>query len=77
MENPLQKKYIYQVIEWLKANLSKKISTTARIYNLNPSCLRVAILRLNRKPRIQSTHGGHNMILSKAQSKVVIQYIQD
>ena len=77
MENPSQKKRLYEAIEWLKANPSEKSSTAAQIYNLNPSHLHVTIVCLKRKPHIQSGHGGQNKILSEAQSEAVIQYIQD
>ena len=77
MEHPSRKIRLGQAIEWLEVNPSEKSFTAARIYNLDPSSLRMDIVRHKRKPRVQPIYEDHNKILSEAQSKIVIQYIRD
>jgi hypothetical protein len=78
MENTSQKIRRRQAIEWLEANPTEKCCTAARIYDLKPASLRVAVARHKKsKSRVQPIHGGQNKVLSEAQSEAVIQYIRD
>ena len=68
-----------QALEWLQENPSEKNSTTACVFGLEESSLRVVALRQKRrgsKPRA-SRRGSQNKVLSDTQRDAILWYIRE
>jgi hypothetical protein len=62
-------------IEWNQENPAEKDVTTARIFNVKPQSIRMALKRMKRKDH--KAHGGNNKVLSDTQSEAVRVYCQE
>ena len=68
-----------QALEWLQENPSEKKSTTARVFGIKESSIRVAALRQKRhgsKPKA-TRKGGQNQVLSQTQRDAILRYIRE
>ena len=65
-----------QALEWLQENPSEKNSTTARVFGIKESSIRVAALRQSSKPKA-TRKGGQNQVLSQTQRDAILRYIRE
>ena len=59
-------------------NPEEKSSAAARIYQVNDSSVRTALLReRERHTKPATSHGGHNKVLSEVQVAAIYKYVED
>ena len=59
-------------------NPKEKSTAAARIYQVNDSSIRIALLReRERHTKLATSHGGHNKVLSKVQVAAIYKYVEN
>jgi hypothetical protein len=79
MDSPTSKRdykaHLASAIEWNQENPAEKDVTAARIFNVKPQSIQMALKRMKQKDH--KAHGGNNKILLDTQSEAVQVYCQE